>query len=90
MNSRLGRSGADALLAGFAGAPGLAIAPVIDGTLAGVAFGHPPDGEDGATLAGITVDDARTAHVLGAFLPARFEPPRMLGTATSASVAALV
>ena len=68
----LGQSGADALLADFAAYPGLAIALIIDGTLAGVAFGH-PDGEDGATLEGITVDDAYTAHGLGSLLLARFE-----------------
>jgi GNAT superfamily N-acetyltransferase len=68
----LGQSGADALLADFAAYPGLAIALTIDGTLAGVAFGH-PDGEDGATLEGITVDDAHTAHGLGSLLLARFE-----------------
>ena len=35
-------------------------------------FGH-PDGEHGATLDGITVDDAHTAHGLGSLLLARFE-----------------
>ncbi len=68
----LGQSGADALLADFAAHPELAIALTIDGTLAGVAFGH-PDGEDGATLEGITVDDAHTAHGFGSLLLARFE-----------------
>ncbi len=68
----LGQSGTDALLADFAACPGLAIALTIDGTLAGVAFGH-PDGEDGATLEGIAVDDAYTAHGLGSLLLAWFE-----------------
>ncbi len=68
----LGQSGADALTADFAAHPGLAIALTIDGTVAGVAFGH-PDGADGATLEGITVDYAHTAHGLGSLLLARFE-----------------
>jgi GNAT superfamily N-acetyltransferase len=68
----LGQSGADALLADFAAFPGLAIALTLDGTVAGVAFGH-PDGEDGVTLEGITVDDEHTAHGLGSLLLARFE-----------------
>lgn len=68
----LGRSAADALIADFAAHPGLAIALAIDGTLEGVAFGH-PDGAGGATLEGITVDDAHTAQGLGSLLLARFE-----------------
>lgn len=68
----LGPSGADALLADFAAFPALAIALTIDGTVAGVAFGH-PNGDDGATLEGITVDDAYTARGHGSLLLARFE-----------------
>lgn len=67
-----GQSGVDALAASFAGHPELAIALTIDGTVEGVAFGH-PDGEGGAMLEGITVDDAHTAHGLGSLLLARFE-----------------
>ncbi len=68
----LGQSGVDALAADFAAYPELVIALTIDGAVAGVAFGH-PDGEHGATLDGITVDDAHTAHGLGSLLLARFE-----------------
>jgi len=68
----LGRSGADALIADFAAHPGLAIALAIDGEIEGVAFGH-PDGAGGATLEGITVDDAHTAQGFGSLLLARFE-----------------
>jgi GNAT superfamily N-acetyltransferase len=68
----LGQSGADVLHADFAAFPELAIALTVDGAVAGVAFGH-PDREDGATLEGITVDDAHTARGLGSLLLARFE-----------------
>ena len=68
----LGQSGADALQADFAAFPELAIALTVDGAVAGVAFGHPDRG-DGATLEGITVDDAHTACGLGSLLLARFE-----------------
>jgi GNAT superfamily N-acetyltransferase len=68
----LGPSGADALRADFAAFPRLAIALTIDGTVAGVAFGH-PDAEEGATLEGIVVDDERTARGLGSLLLTRFE-----------------
>ena len=68
----LGSSGADALRADFAAFPGLAIALTIDGTVAGVAFGHPA-AEDGATPEGITVDDEHTSRGLGSLLLARFE-----------------
>jgi GNAT superfamily N-acetyltransferase len=66
------QSGTDALMADFAAHPELAIALTIDGTVAGVAFGH-PNGKDGATLDGITVDDAYTTQGLGSLLLARFE-----------------
>jgi GNAT superfamily N-acetyltransferase len=66
----LGQSGADALQADFAAFPELAIALTIDGAVAGVAFGRPRR-EDGATLEGITVDDAHTARGLGSLLLAR-------------------
>jgi GNAT superfamily N-acetyltransferase len=68
----LGQQGAEALKADFAAHPELAIALTVDGAVAGVAFGH-PNGRDGAALAGITVDDAHTAHGLGSLLLARFE-----------------
>jgi GNAT superfamily N-acetyltransferase len=68
----LGQSGADALFADFAAHPDLAVGLTIDGTIAGVAFGH-PDGEGGATLEGITVDDEHTGRGLGSLLLARFE-----------------
>jgi GNAT superfamily N-acetyltransferase len=68
----LGRSGTDALLADFAAHPGLVIAATVDGPVAGVAFGR-PDGTGGATLDGITVDDAHTARGLGSLLLGRFE-----------------
>jgi GNAT superfamily N-acetyltransferase len=67
-----GQAGADALAASFVGHPELAIALTIDGTVEGVAFGQ-PDGEGGAMLEGITVDDAHSAHGLGSLLLARFE-----------------
>jgi GNAT superfamily N-acetyltransferase len=68
----LGQSGADALQADFAAFPELAIALTVDGAVAGVAFGHPDRG-DGATLEGITVDDAHASCGLGSLLLARFE-----------------
>jgi GNAT superfamily N-acetyltransferase len=68
----LGQSGGDALAADFAAYPELVIVLIVDGVVAGVAFGH-PDGEHGATLDGITVDDAHTAHGVGSLLLARFE-----------------
>ncbi len=67
-----GQSGAAALAASFARHPELTIALTIDGTVEGVAFGH-PDVEGGAILEGITVDDAHTAHGLGSLLLVRFE-----------------
>ena len=68
----LGDSGAAALAADFATHPGLAMSLTVDGAVAGVAFGH-ADGAGGATLEGITVDDAHTAHGLGSALLACFE-----------------
>jgi GNAT superfamily N-acetyltransferase len=68
----LGQTGREALAADFAAYPGLVIALIVDGVVEGAAFGH-PDGDHGATLDGITVDDAHTAHGLGSLLLARFE-----------------
>jgi GNAT superfamily N-acetyltransferase len=68
----LGESDTHALAADYAAHPELAIALEVDGAVMGVAFGH-PDGDGGATLEGITVDDAWTARGLGSRLLARFE-----------------
>jgi len=68
----LGREGAEALAADFAAHPELAIALRVGGIVTGVAFGR-PDGEGGATLEGITVDDAHSARGIGSLLLARFE-----------------
>ena len=59
----LGQAGVDAVAADFAAYPELVVAFTLDGAMAGAASGH-PDGEHGATLDGITVDDAHTAHGL--------------------------
>jgi GNAT superfamily N-acetyltransferase len=56
----------------FSAHPELAIVLEVDGTVAGVAFGH-PDGDGGVALEGITVDNAHTARGLGSQLLARFE-----------------
>lgn len=68
----LDESGAAGLASDFAAHPELAVTLTVDGVVAGVAFGH-PDGGGGATLEGITVDDAYTACGLGSLLLARFE-----------------
>jgi GNAT superfamily N-acetyltransferase len=68
----LGESDTHALAADYAAHQELAIALEVDGAVMGVAFGH-PDGAGGATLEGITVDDACTARGLGSRLLARFE-----------------
>jgi GNAT superfamily N-acetyltransferase len=68
----LGQSGTDDLRADFAAHPELTIALTIDGAVQGVAFGHPVQ-DGGASLQGITVDDAHTARGLGSLLLASFE-----------------
>src|ERR1700722_11064753 len=60
----LGEADDHALATDYSARPELAIVLEADGTVAGVAFGH-PDGDGGATLEGITVDDAHTARGLG-------------------------
>jgi GNAT superfamily N-acetyltransferase len=68
----LGEPGADALAADFAGHPELTMTLTVEDAVAGVAFGR-PDGAGGATLDGITVDDAYSARGLGSQLLASFE-----------------
>jgi beta-phosphoglucomutase-like phosphatase (HAD superfamily)/GNAT superfamily N-acetyltransferase len=68
----LGDLGAAALASHFAAHPALTVTLTVKGAVAGVAFGR-PDGHGGATLEGITVDDAHTSHGLGSLLLARFE-----------------
>ncbi len=68
----LGESAAHALMAGLGAHPELAFVLSVDGTVAGVAFGH-PDAEGGVTLEGIAIAGPHAGRGLGSTLLARFE-----------------
>ena len=68
----VGDHGPETLAAHHATYPGLAIGLSVDGTLVGLAFGH-PNSHGGVTLEAIAVDHAYSGHGLGSALLARFE-----------------